>query len=75
MEVATILTILVLNILLPTADVFSDINLAVKLYSGHYPEMATLWPGAAPASFYSDQTELTAPAPKIRNYFGLVPSS
>ena len=32
MEVATILTILALNIVLPTADVFTDINLAVKLY-------------------------------------------
>ena len=32
MEVATILTIVVLNILLPTADVYTDINLAVKLY-------------------------------------------
>lgn len=32
MEVATILTIVVLNILLPTADVFTDFNLAVKLY-------------------------------------------
>ena len=33
MEVKTILTILVLNILLPTADVFTDINLVVKLYN------------------------------------------
>ena len=33
MEVATILTIVVLNLLLPTADVFTDINLAVKLYT------------------------------------------
>ena len=32
MEVATILTILVLNILLPTADVYTDIILMVKLY-------------------------------------------
>ena len=32
MAVATILTIVVLYILLPTADVFTDINLAVKLY-------------------------------------------
>ena len=32
MEVATILTIVVLNILLPTADVYTDINLTVKLY-------------------------------------------
>ena len=32
MEVTVILTILVLNILLPTADVFTDINLAVKLW-------------------------------------------
>ena len=41
MELATILTIVVLNILLPSADVLSDINLAVKLYSGNHPEMAT----------------------------------
>ena len=33
MEVATILTIVVLNILLPTADIYTDINLAVKLYT------------------------------------------
>ena len=33
MEVATILTIVVLNILLPTADVYTDIILAVKLYT------------------------------------------
>ena len=32
MLAATILTIVVLNILLPTADVFTDFNLAVKLY-------------------------------------------
>ena len=32
MLVTTILTIMVLNIFLPTADVFTDINLAVKLY-------------------------------------------
>ena len=32
MELTTILTIAVLNILLPTADVITDINLAVKLY-------------------------------------------
>ena len=32
MEVATILTIVVLNILLPSADVLTDINLVVKLY-------------------------------------------
>ena len=33
MYVATILKIVVLNILLPTADVYTDINLAVKLYT------------------------------------------
>ena len=33
MELATILTIVVLNILLPTADVVTDINLVVKLYN------------------------------------------
>ena len=33
MAVTTILTIVVLNILLPTADVFTDIILVVKLYS------------------------------------------
>ena len=32
MLVTTILTIVVLNIFLPTADVFTDINLAIKLY-------------------------------------------
>ena len=32
MELATILTILMLNILIPTADVFTDVNLLVKLY-------------------------------------------
>ena len=32
MEVTTILTIVMLNILLPTADVYTDINLMVKLY-------------------------------------------
>ena len=32
MEVVTILTIMGLNIILPTADVYSDINLVVKLY-------------------------------------------
>ena len=39
--VVTILTIVVLNILRPTADVFSDIVLVVKLYSGDHPAMAT----------------------------------
>merc|ERR1711988_632422 len=33
MAVATILSIVVLNILLPTADIYTDINLAVKLYT------------------------------------------
>ena len=42
MAVATILTIVVLNILLPTADVFTDINLAVKLFSGGHPIVATV---------------------------------
>ena len=32
MGVASILTILVLDILLPTADIITDLNLAVKLY-------------------------------------------
>ena len=32
MELTTILTMAVLNILLPTADTVTDINLAVKLY-------------------------------------------
>ena len=34
MEVATILTILILNIFLPTLDTATDINLVVKLYVG-----------------------------------------
>ena len=33
-----ILTVLILNILLPTADVVTDINLAVKLYSQPAPD-------------------------------------
>ena len=33
MEVTTILTIVVLSTILPTLDVFSDINLMVKLYT------------------------------------------
>ena len=37
MELATILTIVVLNILQPSADVFSDMNLAVKLYQPKQP--------------------------------------
>ena len=37
MEVATILTIVVLNILLPTADIVTDINLVVKLYKPTQP--------------------------------------
>ena len=37
MEVATILTILALNIVLPTADVYTDINLAIKLYKTKQP--------------------------------------
>ena len=34
MEVASILTMLVLNIFLPTLDTYSDINLVTKLYNG-----------------------------------------
>ena len=34
MEVATILTILILNIVLPTLDTATDINLVIKLYKG-----------------------------------------
>ena len=41
MEVATILTILILNIFLPTLDTATDINLVVKLYVGLHPGMAT----------------------------------
>ena len=33
MEVVTILTIMVLNLLLPTADIVTDLKLAVKLYT------------------------------------------
>ena len=33
-SLATILTVLVLNILLPTIDTFTDINLVTKLYHG-----------------------------------------
>ena len=40
MEVATILTIVLLNILLPTADVFTDIILVIKLYTGGHPAIA-----------------------------------
>ena len=40
MEVATILTIVVLNIMLPTLDVFTDINLAIKLYK---PQPGCVW--------------------------------
>ena len=36
MEVMTILTILILNIVLPTLDTATDINLVVKLYRGAY---------------------------------------
>ena len=42
MEVKTILIILALNILLPTADVFTDIILVVKLYFGGHLAMATV---------------------------------
>ena len=35
MEVASILTVLVLNIFLPTLDTYSDINLVTKLYNPH----------------------------------------
>ena len=42
MELATILTIVVLSILLPTADVFTDLNLIVKLYSGGHHKVATV---------------------------------
>ena len=38
MEVTMILTVLVLNILLPTADVVTDINLVVKLYGQPAPD-------------------------------------
>ena len=41
MEVMTILTILILNILLPTADVVTDINLAIKLFSEGHLKMTT----------------------------------
>ena len=51
MEVMTILTILILNIFLPTLDTATDINLVVKLYRGandtytgehvSHPRMAT----------------------------------
>ena len=34
MEVASILTVLVLNIFLPTLDTFTDISLVTKLYNG-----------------------------------------
>ena len=34
MEVASILTVLVLNIFLPTLDTFTDIILVTKLYNG-----------------------------------------
>ena len=34
MEVASILTVLVLNIFLPTLDTYSDISLVIKLYNG-----------------------------------------
>ena len=37
----TILTILILNIFLPTLDTATDINLVVKLYRGAHPRMAT----------------------------------
>ena len=42
MEVSTILTLLVLNILLPTLDTFTDINLVAKLYHGSHPVFASL---------------------------------
>ena len=42
MAVVTILIILALNILLPTADVFTDIILIVKLYFGGHPNTATV---------------------------------
>ena len=35
-EVKTILVLLVLNIVLPTLDTFTDFNLVVKLYRGGY---------------------------------------
>ena len=49
MEVKSILIILALNIILPTADIVTDINLVVKLYRGiedwrgnyYHPKMAT----------------------------------
>ena len=42
MELITIFIILLLNILLPTADVFTDIILIVKLYFGGHPNTATV---------------------------------
>lgn len=42
MEVSTILTLLVLNILLPTLDTFTDINLVAKLYHGSHPVFASV---------------------------------
>ena len=42
MEVATILTIVVLNILLPSADIVTDVILVVKLYSANHYEIATV---------------------------------
>ena len=36
MEVKSILIILALNIILPTLDTFSDINLVIKLYRGSH---------------------------------------
>ena len=42
MEVLTILIIVVLNLFLPTADVFTDIILVFKLYSGGHPILATV---------------------------------
>ena len=41
MEVTTILIIVALNIILPTADIVTDINLVIKLFQGAHPKMAT----------------------------------
>ena len=38
MEVASILTVLVLNIFLPTLDTYSDINLVTKLFNGAHSD-------------------------------------
>ena len=46
MEVASTLTVLVLNIFLPTLDTYTDISLVTKLYNGaegsHHPVYASV---------------------------------